>query len=329
MLKFAIGQVIVLMLLIGVCQADVNLTEFIEFIGEPELISNAGEIDYNKNQWKPNENWERNGYIKAWIDIPGYAGLINYDGVDYINIPHTDAAFVLHGDKHALTGKYKYDSLSSRISNISYDGNVSIELDTTLNYYYMKIKRNQTTGKIISSKRIDKTQSKQFTYSDTSPPDRYPTIFENANISVVVFNNSLSPKSIINLPEINYTLGYRLEFDGESIEYYYRIISVEPKNNDFPVGNVVNFDSNPIYTNSEIFSRVNNNIILKTGDMDQINESLNLFVITPYEEYKINYTVVNGSTTTAKMDSATMSSILSISILCWIIIYMLKYMRIK
>ena len=67
-------SVILLLILISPCQADMNLSSFFDFYEDTniEMLTSANDIKYVEKNWNPDKDWEKNGYTKAWIDIVGY-----------------------------------------------------------------------------------------------------------------------------------------------------------------------------------------------------------------------------------------------------------------
>lgn len=317
-----------LFIFISPCQADMNLSSFFDFYEDTnvEMVTSADDIKYVKTNWNPDKDWEKNGYTKAWIDIVGYNGLIKYNETFYINRPHTEAVYILYGTMHSLPSGKRLNSLSAGITNRSYDeSGMYTVLSTTIKYHWTvrDCHYNLEGKKKCKDYHKSATKNNVFSESDPTPPEKYPTNIILKNITAVVYNNSLYNKTIINLPQINYTLGYRLEFDGESIEYYHSVLEIEHTDDNFPYGNVTTLESNPIYDHSDRFSRAGDNIVINSSEIDN---RLKMFIITPYDETQINYTVINGSKI-YEIENATLSNVFSLIILGWIVIFLIKYFR--
>lgn len=335
--RFCIS-IIILFVILFHCQAEnnssinqsLNKSEFYDYLIDNSNVKVTGnnDIRYNKNEWNPTKNWQKKGSTKAWIDIVGYKGLIKYNETFYINSPHTEAAYILYDAKHSLASKYSFNSLNKRITNCSYDGNAVIAvLSTKLKYHWTRTSCHVNLEGKKKCKKITTRYKKEnnFTGFDHDLPEMYPSIITIKNITATVYNNSLYPKTIIELPQINYTLGYRLEFDNECVEYYHDILEIEYLDNDFPYGNVTKAESNSIYQDSDLFSRIGNNIIINSTE---INNSLNLYIITPYHEHEINYNVVN-KTDELKFENKHIISLFNISVILFFIVFLVNYFRIR
>ena len=327
---------IVILLVVLPCQADnntstdnsVDSSTFYDFLidNSSELVTCVDDIEYNQNEWNVVQNWAEKGKTKAWIDIVGYNGLIQYNGTIYINTPHTNAAYILYGTGHTVGGKYSFDSLNAGITNRSYDGNtVTGTLGTTLKYHWTRKKcHTNINGERKCKKKTTRyTKENVFTQTDEYPPSRYPSYIPVENVSVVIYNNSIRPKTIIDLPPVNYSLGYRIQYDNESVEYYHNVLRIEYKANLFPVGNVTPAESNSIYDDSDMFSRIGNRIVLNSTEM---NDSLNLYLITPYGEQELNYTLVNG-TKEYKLENAQLTKAFSLLMGGWFFVFIINYYK--
>lgn len=322
----AIG-IVILLIFIGACQASMNSSEFIDFVldNSPEKIGCAGDIKYFEDRFIITKDWETKGKTRAWITVIGYNGMIKYNDTFYINKSHTEVAYIMYGAEPKLYGKYKLDSLTSHISDISYDGVLSTTLDTKLKYYYIKTKRNQTTGEIISKKRIDKTELKKFTYVDQAPPERFPEHIKLENLTVVVYNDSLVPRSSVRLVDVDYVLGYRVELHDDWVKYYFNVLEVEYMAKyrlyNFPYGNFTEYNSNSIYKESEMFSRAGKVILINSTD---IENNLKIYAITPYEELEVNYTLHNYAD---EKQDIELSSLFGMLVLGWFIIFLVKRLK--
>ncbi len=291
-------------------------------------VTTDSDIEYNKNEWNPDKNWQQTGSTKAWIDVVGYDGLIKYNNTFYINKPYVNAAYILYDAKPSLASKYSFDSLDSGITNRSYDGNsVTATLSTKLKYHWTRkvCHTNQNGKKTCVTITTHYIEENDFIDIDHDLPEMYPSIITIKNITAIVYNNSLYPKTVIELPQINYTLGYRFELDNECAEYYHDILKIEYQDNDFPYGNVTKAESNSIYQDSDMFSRIGNNIIINSTE---INDSLGLYIITPYHEYEINYNIVNRSDE-LKFENKHIISLFNILAIGISIAFLVNYFRIR
>lgn len=307
--------------------AEINASTFIEFLSTEQTVTSADDIEFTVNAWNPDKNWVEIGKTKAWIDIVGYNGLIQYNDTMYINTNHTNAAYILYGTGHTVSGKYSFDSLTARITNRSYDGNaVTAALSTKLKYHWTRTDCHLNLEGKKKCKEITTRYKKEniFTEIDECPPERYPSYIPIENVSVIVYNNSIKPKTTIRLHPVNYTLGYHIQYNNESVEYYHNVLQIEYKANQFPFGNVTPTEINSIYEDSDVFSRVGSTILINSTE---INDNLKIYAITPYDEVEINFTVSNYSSGPG-LTKMEMSSLFSILMMGWFIVFLIKRMRV-
>ena len=193
-----------------------------------------------------------------------------------------------------------------------------VEIDIHLKWHHSKKKTRD--GRIW----IKKTYYHEYaTFTASRPaPQQYPetTIPE---LNVIVYNGSIKPKTIIHLPDTAYILGYMIEFQNESVEYFNSVLSVETQDNGLPFGNITKVASQSIYEESDMFSRAGSNIIINSTGID---DSLKIYAMTPFDELEINYTVTNYSDT-PMLDNVQLSSAFSLLMLAWVIVFLLKYYR--
>ena len=320
------------MILAPHCQAEnntsMNQSEFYDYLvsNSNVEVTRKNDIVYNQNKWNPTKNWQQKGNTKAWMDIVGYDGLIKYNNTFYINKPYTDAVYILYDSKPSLNSKYSFDSLNEGITNLSYDGNaIYATLSTKLKYHWTRKKCHTNLEGKKKCKKVTThyTKENEFFKTDSILPEMYPDKFYTKNITAIVFNDSIRPRTIICLPQINYTLGYRIEYDNESIEYYFDTLKIEHLDNGFPYGNVTKSESNPIYSESDVFSRIGNNILINSTE---INNSLELYLITPYYEYEINYSVINRSDK-LNIENVNIIRLFNIILLLFFSVFLIRYLR--
>lgn len=300
------------------CQAEnntpvensMNMSMFYDFLfNDSTKVSHDTDIVYNTYEWNPDKTWKRGNSLDYWVDIVGYEGLIKHNNISYINKPPSESAFTEYGITPRLRSKYTVDSLTAHITGYEYDGtNLTVTINSTIRYH-------------CNNSYIKRTEFKK---TDYNTPQQYPK-FEAPGITAIVYNDSIHPKTVVFLPRVNYTLGYRLEHSNESVEYYHNILKIEYLDNNFPYGNVTKAESNSIYEDSDVFSRLGNNIIINSTE---INNSLGLYIITPYHEYVINYSVVNQSDG-LKIEDAHVIKLFNILALVFFSVFLIRRFKIR
>ena len=317
--KFVLTCLIIVILFIMPCQAGMSSDIFYTFLNNSKTVTSAYDIVYVKSAYTLNNTVQSHQHIRCIVDIVGFSQMICIDGEYYIPGIPEDHAIVK--TKLWDTGLYWNNNLDyimitdERISTV--DNITTVEIDIHLKWHHSKKRKPPGKG-------IKKTYYHEYaTFTASRPaPRQYPkTIIPELN--VIVYNDSIKPKTIIYLPNTAYILGYMIEFQNESVEYFNSVLSVETQDNGLPFGNITRVQSQSIYEDSEMFSRAGPNIIINSTEID---DSLRIYAMTPFETIEINYTVTNYSER-QMLDHVQLSSAFSLLMLAWVIVFLLKYYR--
>ena len=301
------------------CQAGMSSDIFYMFLNSSKTVTNANDIVYVESNYILNNTVQSHQHIRGIVDIVGFEQMVCIDGVYYILGAPDDHAIIK--TKLWDTGLYWNNNLDyiqitdERIYTV--DNITTVEVDIHLKWHHSK--KRKPPGKGI--KKTYYHEYATFTASRAAP-QQYPntTIPE---LNVIVYNDSIKPKTIIHLPATAYILGYTIEFQNESIEYFNSVLSIETQDNGLPFGNITTVQSQSIYADSEMFSRAGSNIIINSTE---INDSLRIYVMTPFDDLEINYTVTNYSDA-QMLDHVQLSSAFSLLMLAWVIVFLFKYYR--
>ena len=137
----------------------------------------------------------------------------------------------------------------------------------------------------------------------------------------MVYNNSLKNKTIISVPITEYMIGYKVELNGKTAEYFFKDIKIDYLDNGFPYGNITNASTQSIFENSSLFHRLGNKLVINSTDMSD----LKIYAITPYYNQEINYKVINMSS--PPLNSNIVKGLFNIFALICFGIVMIKYLR--
>ena len=301
------------------CQAGMSSDIFYKFLNNSKTVTSANDIVYVESGYTLNSTVQSHKHLRGIVDIVGFAQMVCIDGVYYIPGAPED---------HAIIKTKLWDKGLDWNNNLDYikitderiftvDNITTVEVDIHLKWHHSK--KRKPPGKGI--KKTYYHEYATFTASREAPHSYPETIIPELN--VIVYNDSIKPKTIIHLPDTAYIIGYTIEFQNESVEYFNSVLSVETQDNGVPFGNITKVASQSIYEDSEIFSRAGSNIIINSTEMD---DSLMIYAMTPFDKLEINYTVTNYSDR-QMLDNVQLSSAFSLLMLAWVIIFLIKYYR--
>ena len=315
---------LVLSLFIMPCQAYMGSDIFYKFLNGSKTVTSANDIVYVESGYTLNSTAQSHKHIRGIVDIGGFGQMVCIDGAYYIPGAPEDHAIIKTDLWVSGLGFNDYiDGLKITDERITTAGNnTTVEIDIHLSWHHSEHRSRTINGK--SRPYISKTYYHEHaTFTASRPaPQQYPeTIIPELNVAV--YNDSIKPKSIIHLPNTAYILGYMIEFKNESVEYFNSVLSVETQDNGLQFGNLTKVSSQSIYEDSDMFSRAGQNIIINSTEMD---DSLRIYAMTPFDELEINYTVTNYSDT-PMLDNVQLSSAFSLLMLAWVIVFLLKYYR--
>ena len=301
---------------------------FYKFLNNSKTVTSANDIVYVKSAYTLNNTVQSHQHIRGIVDIVGFNQMICIDGVQYISgTPEEHAIIKTKLWSSEFYGNNNLDYIKITDERIyTADNNTTTEIDIHLKWHHSELKSRTVCGENGCSTYtwICKTYHHEYTtFTASRPtPQPYPE-FIDPKLNVIVYNDSIKPKTIIHLPDTVYILGYTIEFQNESIEYFNSILSIETQDNGVPFGNITHVQSQSIYQDSDLFSRAGQNIIINSTEID---DSLRIYAMTPFETIEINYTVTNYSER-QMLDHVQLSSAFSLLILAWVIVFLFKYYR--
>ena len=311
--------IIILILFVLPCQASMTSDIFFKFLNNSKTVTSANDIVSVESAYILNNTVQSHKHIRGIVDIVGFGQMVCIDGQYYI--PGIPEDYTIVKTKLWDAGLYWNNNLDyikitdDRIYTV--DNITTVEIDIYLKWHHSKKRTPPGKG-------IKKTYYHEYTTFTASRPAplQYPeTIIPELNI--LVYNDSIKPKTIIHLPNSAYILGYMIEFQNESVEYFNSVLSVETQDNGVPFGNITRVQSQSIYEDSKMFSRAGPNIIINSTEID---DSLKIYANTPFDELEINYTVTNYSDR-QMLDNVQLSSAFSLLMLAWVIVFLFKYYR--
>lgn len=300
--------------------------DFFNLVNQTRTVTQVDDIVDSNSVYVSNTTVQKSGHIRGIVDIVGFKQMVCIDGVHYIpGLPEDHAIIKTKLWDEGLHWNNNLDHIKITDERITTANNITtVDVDIHLLWHHSELKSRTVCGLngCRTHKWIRKTYYDEyatFTASRVSP-QQYPGIVDPV-CKVTIFNNSIAPKTVVNIPDIDYILGYRIKFINETIEYFYNVLSVEELDNGFEYYNFTRAPSQSIYEDSDIFSRIGNVILINSTEM---NGSLNISMITPYDEKEINYTVSNYSSE-AGLDGIQLSDIFRILVLVWFIVMLVNH----
>jgi len=302
-------------------QAGMSSDIFYKFLNNSNTVTNANDMVYVESNYILilNNTIQSHQHIRGIVDIVGFGQMVCINGVYYIpGAPEDHAIIKTKLWDAGLHWNNNFDWVKITDERITTKDNITtVEVDIHLKWHNSK--KRKPPGKGI--KKTYHHEYATFTASRQAPQLYPETIIPELN--VVIYNDSIKPKTIVHLPSTDYIIGYTIEYQNESIEYFNSVLSVEKQDNGVPFGNITRVQSQSIYEDSDIFSRAGSNIIINSTEID---DSLKIYAVTPFDQLEINYTVTNYSDR-QMLDNVQLSSAFSLLMLAWVIIFLLKYYR--
>lgn len=294
---------------------------------ESQTVTSVDDINQSGSIVIPTKNIQSSGHIRGWIDIVGFEDTVMIGNISYTNSTGSPNPIVQSGASGGGFGfNDNLDWIRIEDEQITTTDNITTaEIDIKLKWH-RSTSRSRSICVLGRCRTVSWIQKDYYfdtaTFSASEPtPLPYPDPLITV-INVSVYNTSIRPKSMIYLPELANTLGYRIEFNNESVEYYYNELEVETQSNGFKFGNTTDVDLQSIYEDSDTFSRTGSNIIVNSTDM----EKLSLYIITPYEELPVNYTVTNISDE-MRIEPEHAAGMFNVFVLSMFITFLVKHYR--
>lgn len=309
------------LLMIIPCCAGLTDAELLTILRSDKVVTSTDNITQVESDFKIDKTVQSHKHIRGWVDIIGFNGTTKIGNDSYIN--ESNVIYKYKVWDSGLNWNNNFDSIKVTNERITTAGNITtVEIDVHLKWHRSTL-RSRSVKTATGSRTvtwISKTYYNEYaTFSQSKEsPVMYP-VPEQKTINVTVYNTTLAPKTIVALPPINYTLGYRVELDNETIEYFHSALAVERFDNGLSYGNSTTKFTQSIYQDSDLFSRVGNRIIINSTNVS----GLNISVITPYEVLPINYSVTNYTEEPA-LEEIQLNQAFSMLMSAWVVVFLVR-----
>lgn len=273
---------------------------FVQDLFGIEHLDTAVDMRYN-GQYNPDNNIQASEHIRGWVDIIGYKNMICIDGEYYVPVLQADQVIVkcevwdeLLGFNDNLDWVRAPNEEVAPYPQTTIIGNVAHTMVNIHLLWHRSTQRSRTICGLNGCKTytwISKDYYDEYaTFTDTTTiPMKFEyNGIENASIDVVVYNNSISPKTsiqILNLPDNTVSINYT--YNNESITHYnFRAIQ-EYTDKNCPFMNLTPVD---IWIDDDNLSQMNGFVIIPS--MNFSSDNLSVVISDPYKSYELtNITV--------------------------------------
>ena len=256
------------------------------------LISNNWDGSFDSLNYKatyPAVEWIPGPHMMAWVDIVGYRNMSRIKNTDYINGNPVACVIVESEVKDLLTWNDNVDWIEKEFSYNVSNGNITVTLDITMLWHHSTEITNPN-----GNKGVKKDYNYAYmTITDTENlPLEYVYTPANTSTHLLFYNNTFSPKTIINVPENEGLYYIEYSYNNETIKQNLMNAEIEtnPKGIEF-----INFSDAHRWDESEgNLSHMREGCIIKGANFTL--EDLNISLRTPYRSLNVtgyNLTVNN------------------------------------
>jgi len=178
--------------------ADDNESSILAFLNDINNNTWDGSFDsLNYDATKPSVVWVSSPHMAAWVDIVGYRNLSRIHNVDYIYGDPVACVLVESEVKDLLGWNDNVDWIDKQYSYNVSNGNIAAIISITMRWHH--------STEILhpnGNKGVDKDYYYSYlTITDTERlPLQYNYTSAHTPVSVLFYNNTFSPKSIITVP---------------------------------------------------------------------------------------------------------------------------------
>jgi len=257
---------------------EIEILEFLEMLTSNEWDGSFDSLNYKATD--PVAVWVPGPLMLAWVDIVGYRNTSRINNTDYIYGDPVACVIVESEVVDLLTWNNNVDWIDKQFSYHILDDNITVTLNITMRWHH-STEITLPNGR----KKIKKDYSYAFmTIKDTEKmPLQY--VYTAANIPVFVthYNNTFSPKSIINVPGRSGLFYIEYSYNNESIRQ--NLMNAEIETNSKGI-EFINFSDAKKWEDPEgNLSHLAGCCIVKGANFTL--EDLNISLRTPYRSFNV------------------------------------------
>lgn len=248
---------------------------------------------------QPEKTVQQSGNILGWIDVVGFNNLTMINGEYYIPGKAEDHAIIAYDKWETADGWNRgIDELSEAVQVTSNNTTITASMNIYLKWHESTLKTRTICTPfgchpVVWIQKDYHTETAIFTDTDLVPATFTPLNLNTSFLEVVVYNNSVSPKTTIkvcNIPEnvlnINYT------YDNESVIHYFGTCNQEYTDKNVPYMFIQSADiwKGGLGDGGNL-TRVGDMVCLKTNNFSAANLTVSLS--DPYNTSEINNITVH------------------------------------
>lgn len=264
---------------IGPPIAPVILPGLFDILKE-KYITDISELPYSPGS--PDVQWQKQGHIKAWIDIVGFKNLTKYNGTYFINRNPTELAIVQYDAKGEVSGYI--DSITKSLYLYQSENNLITALTVVLKWHVMCCDEDGcwVCGRFKETK----------TFQDVEVAPKRVDPLDNYALNIIEYNNTVNPRTVLDLPISNLTF-IDYVYKNERIQNYQKTAHVEQTAKGIYFANLTK--TNIWTAGTSLLHQMNDQVIIqKTASPDY--SSLKVTVSNLYETKLItNYSIIRDT----------------------------------
>lgn len=252
---------------------DSIILEFLKVFDNNTWDNSFDSLNYNAT--KPSVVWVPGPHMMAWVDVVGFRNTSRINNIDYIYGDPVTCVLVEADVKNLLTWNDNVDWIDTQYSYNVSGGNITVTLDIAMLWHHSTEITHPNGNKGVK-------KDYQYAYMTLTDTERVPMQYNytSANIPVYVlfYNNTYSPKTVINVPSRDGLYYIDYSYNNKSIRHTLMNAEIETtvKGIEF-----INFTDSPIWDESEgNLSHLGTRAVIKGANFTLDN--LTVTLRTPY-----------------------------------------------
>jgi hypothetical protein len=251
------------------------------------------------DELQPEKTVQQLGNIAGWIDIIGFNNLTMINGKYYIPGKPEDHVIIAYDKWETADGWNRgIDELSETVQVTSDNNSITASLDIYLKWHESTLKTrtiNTPFGPrtVLWIKKDYHTETAIFNDTDLIPATFTPLNLNTSYVEVVIYNNSVTPKTTIKICNIpKNTLNINYTYNNESVIHYFGTCKQEYTTKNVPYMFIQSADiwQGGLGDDGNL-TRVGDMVCLKTHNFSAANLTVSLS--DPYNTSKINNITVH------------------------------------
>ena len=272
---------ICIILFLPVASAD-TISEILE----TKYLDFAHALKYS-GVYDPDKNVQNHKHITGWIDIVGYDNMTMIDGVYYIpGAPEDHAIIQSKIWDTGLSWNNNLDWIKVTDERIFTDGkNITAEIDIHLLWHHSVRKTREGRSWI---KKTYHYEYATFADIELAPKTFISSDYSNVSVDVVVYNNTVSPKTtlkVLNIPQTVISVDYM--YENDTISHFLGVGAQKYTIKNCPY---MQINSTDVWKGEGNLSQFNGFVIIPS--MNYSTDNLTVTINDPYEAHIVDNVTV-------------------------------------